>query len=76
MEFINFLKGAEIIIALLLIAVILIQNKNVSLNLSSMSGGMGTVTKRWPEKVLHNITVLLGALFILNSLFLFALSRV
>jgi len=30
----------EVIISLLLIAVVLIQNKNVSLNLSTMSGGM------------------------------------
>jgi len=30
----------EIILSVLLIAVVLIQNKNVSLNLSTMSGGM------------------------------------
>lgn len=71
MELLEILKGTEIIFAILLIAVILIQNKNVSLNLSSMSGGMGTVTKRGPEKVLHNITVILGWLFIFNSLLLF-----
>lgn len=65
---------AEVVLAILLIAVVLIQNKNVSLNLASMSGGMGPITKRWPEKVLHNATILLGALFILNSLALFVLS--
>lgn len=64
----------EVILAIMLIAVILIQNKNVSLNLSSMSGGMGAVTKRGPEKVLHNITIALGGLFILNSLLLFVMS--
>jgi len=68
------LKIAEIIISILLIAIILIQNKNVSLNLSTMSGGMGSVTKRGPEKVMHNITIVLGVLFIANSLALFILS--
>lgn len=68
------MKIAEIILALLLIAIVLIQNKNVSLNLSSMSGGMGTVTKRGPEKILHNATILIGGLFIVNSLLLFVIS--
>jgi len=68
------MQVAEIVLAIMLIAVILIQNKNVSLNLSSMSGGMGTITKRGPEKVLHNITIILGGLFILNSLLLFVMS--
>ena len=65
------LNISEIIICVLLIAVILLQNKNVSLNLSSMGGWMWTVTKRWVEKVLNNITIVLGALFILNSLAFF-----
>ena len=68
------MQVAEIVLAIMLIAVILIQNKNVSLNLSSMSGGMGTITKRGPEKVLQNATIVLGGLFILNSLLLFVLS--
>ncbi len=69
------LKFIEIIIAILLIFFVLIQNKNVSLNLSNMSGWMGEVTKRGPEKVLHNITIILGVLFILNSIALFLLSK-
>jgi protein translocase SecG subunit len=60
-----------IIISFLLILVILIQNKNVSLNLSSMWGGMGEVTKRWAEKVLHNATIVLWTLFIANALAFF-----
>ncbi|MDA9129257.1 preprotein translocase subunit SecG [Candidatus Gracilibacteria bacterium] len=71
---IQFLAISEVILAVLVIAVVLIQNKNVSLNLSTMSGGMGSVTKRGPEKVLHNATILIGGLFILNSLFLFILT--
>lgn len=71
----DMLKFAEIIIAVLLIFFVLIQNKNVSLNLSSMSWWMWEVTKRWPEKVLHNITIVLWTLFILNSIALFLLSK-
>jgi len=68
------MQVAEVVLAIMLTAIILIQNKNVSLNLSSMSGGMGSITKRGPEKVLHNITIVLGGLFILNSLLLFVMS--
>ena len=67
----EFLKISEIIISILLIAVILIQNKGVTLNLSSMGGWMTATTKRWAEKVLHNITIILWVLFILNSLVFF-----
>lgn len=69
----DLLKFAEIFICVLLIFFILIQNKNVSLNLSSMSGWMGEVTKRWPEKVLHNATITLWVLFILNSVVLYVI---
>jgi len=69
----DILKITEVVISVLLILVILIQNKNVSLNLSSMWGWMWTVTKRWAEKVLQNITIILWTLFILNSLAFFFL---
>lgn len=59
---------SELVICLLLIAVVLIQNKNVTLNLSSMSWWMWETKKRWPEKILQNATIILGTLFILNSL--------
>lgn len=68
---IEVLKFAEIVVCALLIFFILVQNKNVSLNLSSMSGWMGEVTKRWPEKVLHNATIILWILFILISVVLY-----
>ena len=67
------LQITEVVISILLIAVILIQNKNVSLNLASMSGWMWAVTKRGPEKILHIITVILATLFIVNSLAFFIL---
>lgn len=62
---------SEIVIAVLLIFIVLVQNKNVTLNLSDMSNGMWEVTKRWPEKVLHNTTIILWVLFIVNSIALF-----
>lgn len=62
---------SEIIISFVMIAVVLIQQKNVSLNISSMSGGMGAVTKRGAEKTLHNMTIVIALLFIANSLALF-----
>lgn len=67
----DILKFSEIVIAILLIAVVLVQNKNVSLNLSDMSNGMWEITKRWPEKILQNMTIVLWVLFILNSVALF-----
>lgn len=67
------LKVIELVIAVLLIFVILIQNKNVTLNLSNMWGGMGAVTKRGPEKVLHVTTIVLGFLFIAVATILFIL---
>ncbi len=70
---IEILTTLEIILSILVIAIVLIQNKNVSLNLSTMAGGMGTITKRGPEKVLHNLTIILGGLFIINSVTLFIL---
>jgi len=71
---VEYLKIIEVIIGVLLIAVILIQNKNVSLNLASMGGWMGEVTRRWSDKVLHNTTVVLGSLFIIISILLFVAS--
>lgn len=71
----DILKFIEVIISVLLMFIILIQNKNVSLNLSSMSSWMWTITKRWPEKIIHNTTIILWIIFIINSLILFLLSK-
>lgn len=62
---------AEVIIWVLLIASILIQNKQVALNLTSMGGWMWEVTKRGADKVLHNATIFLGSLFVIISILLF-----
>lgn len=71
---IEYLKIAEVFIGVLLITSILIQNKNVSLNLTSMGGWMGEITKRWAEKVLYNTTIILASFFIIISILLFVAS--
>ncbi len=70
----NFLQYTEVTIAILLCLIVLVQSKNVSLNLSTMAGWMDTITKRWPEKILQNATIILGALFIINSILLYVLN--
>lgn len=67
----EFLKFGLVIVAVLMIFVILIQNKNVTLNLSDMSWWMWEVTKRWPEKILENATIILAILFTIISLALY-----
>ena len=70
----DILKFSEVIIAVLMMFSILVQNKNVTLNLSDMSWWMWEITKRWPEKILQNTTIILWVLFILNSLALYLLN--
>jgi len=65
------LLNIEIILAILLIIIILLQNKNVSLSLSTMSWDSWAISKRGPEKILHNTTITLAVLFIANSIALF-----
>lgn len=65
------LLNIQIILSILLIIVILLQNKNVSLNLSSMSNDMWEITKRWPEKILQNTTIILAVAFTINAILLF-----
>ncbi len=71
---IDFLIIFEIIVSVLLIFVILVQNKNAGLNLTTMSSSAWAITKRGPEKVLHITTIVLWTLFVVNSLLLFVLS--
>ncbi len=69
------LQITEIIVCVLFIAIVLMQKAKVSLNLSTMSSSMWAITKRGPEKVLHNAAIVLWVLFILNSLALVLLSK-
>lgn len=68
------LKTLEIILAVLLVLAVLMQNKEVALNLSSMSGGANATEKRGPEKFLHIATIVLWTLFVVNSIILFIYS--
>lgn len=61
---------AQVVICVLLIVTILLQRPKVALNLSTMSGSMWKITRRWPEKVLHNATIVFAIAFIVNSLIL------
>lgn len=70
---ISFLSVTQVIFSILLIIIVLLQNKNVSLNLTSMWWGMWEITKRWPEKVLHIWTIVISTLFALNAVLLFLL---
>lgn len=65
------LLNIEIILAVLVIIIVLLQNKNVSLNISSMSSDNWEITKRGPEKILQNTTIILAVAFIVNSILLF-----
>jgi preprotein translocase subunit SecG len=64
----NFLIWTQLIISILLIGAVLLQNKGSGL--SSAFGGSGETfhTKRGLEKFLSTATVVLGVLFVLNSL--------
>jgi len=64
----------QAVVSVLLVLIVLLQEKNSWLNLTSMWGWMWEVKKRWPEKVIHNLTVFMGTLFIINALAVYILS--
>lgn len=66
-------KIAQVVVAILLMAAILMQNRGAGLG--GVFGGSGGVylTKRGLEKKLFNITVALATIFILLSLSVFIL---
>lgn len=69
------LKITQIVISLLLAFIILIQPKKSSLSLTTFwSESVGKHEKRGPEKILHNATIILGVLFIINALLFFFLA--
>lgn len=68
----NILKMVEVVIAILLILVILVQQKRSSFDLTSFSNSSsGKFERRWPEKTLHQITIWLGAIYVILSLVYF-----
>lgn len=69
MSFANFLQLAEIVVALVLILVILLQAKGSGFG-SALGGSSGSVfrTRRGIEKTLFQLTIFLGVLFILLAM--------
>ncbi|EKD66829.1 MAG: hypothetical protein ACD_49C00009G0054 [uncultured bacterium (gcode 4)] len=69
------LKITQIVISLLLAFIILIQPKKSSLSLTTFwSESAGKYEKRWPEKILHNATIIFWVLFVINALLFFFLA--
>jgi len=70
----TFLFIIQIVVSILLIIIILMQNKGTGL--SSTFGGAGMVfhAQRGVEKLLHNITIVLAVLFLLSSFLIFLIS--
>jgi preprotein translocase subunit SecG len=63
----SILIWSQLTIAILLIVVVLLQNRGSGLSSAFGGGGEGFHTKRGFEKFLFTATTVLGVLFILNS---------
>ncbi len=64
----------EIIVSILLILIILVQAKGNGLSIAPGSNDFGKFEKRGPEKMLHIMTIVLGAIFVLNTTLYFFLA--
>jgi protein translocase SecG subunit len=64
----TFLRIAQVIIPILLIIVIMVQNRSSGLSSTFGGGAPISSTKRGAEKVVFNATIVLGVLFVLSSL--------
>ena len=69
MSFANFLQLAEILVAVVLIVVVLLQAKGSGFG-SALGGSSGSVfrTRRGVEKTLFQLTIFLGVLFVLLAM--------
>lgn len=66
------LKIILIVLSILLTAIILIQPKKSSFNLTTFGNeGAGKFERRWAEKTLHTLTIILWAMYIITSLVYF-----
>jgi len=59
-----YLNVLQVIFAILLIAVILMQRKGTGLGAAFGGGGSVQHTKRGAEKVLHNATIVIALIFV------------
>jgi len=68
MQLTELLPYAQIIVAILLVTVILLQQGKAAMGGSFGQSGEFTSTRRGPEKQLFNSTIILGVLFIVLAL--------
>ncbi len=68
------IKITQVVVSILLILLILIQPKRSSLSITSFWNEWQKFERRWPEKILHNTTIIFWILFVLNSLVFFFLA--
>lgn len=69
------IKIIEIVIAVLLAVIILIQPKKSSLNLTTFwNDASGKFERRWAEKTIHKITIALAITFVSLAVVYFFLS--
>jgi len=68
------LKIIEIIASVILVILILLQQKSSGLSLTTFSENFWKFERRWPEKVLYNATILVWVIFVLNTFVYFLLS--
>ena len=67
----SYLQVGMMIISVLLVAVVLLQPKESGLSVALTGNSSTQFERRGPAKVLHNMTIIFGALFIALSLVLF-----
>lgn len=64
----TFLFVTQVIISILLSLVVLTQQRGSGLSATFGGGGGFYASKRGAEKILHNATIVLAILFVLNSI--------
>lgn len=68
------LKIIELIASVLLVFLILVQQKSTWLSLTTFSESFWKFERRWPEKVLHMATIFVWAIFIFNTFLYFLMA--
>jgi preprotein translocase subunit SecG len=73
--FMNIMWGLQTLIAVVLIALVLIQNKGQGFSMSMGAVSSAYRSRRGAEKLVFNATIIFGVLFGLNSLVMVILSQ-
>ena len=68
---ISVLTFIEILVSVLLVVLVLMQPKESGLGVALTGVAEASFERRGPAKTLHSLTVILSAVFIVNSLLLF-----